>query len=65
MWFIRRKPKPDMESQKALYLAEKHLEQVKAREPEVQKVVEASREFRRRNHFAEDLTALIKGGKLA
>lgn len=62
---FRRKGNPELESKKALYLAKKHLQEVQARGPEVREVVEKTVSFREANHFAEQLTALMRGGKPA
>lgn len=58
MWF-RRDRKEDPEAKKALREAYQHLEEVQSRSEEVHRVAEASREFRRRNHFAEDLSQIL------
>lgn len=65
MCFKRKRKVPDVDSHKALYLAEKHLQDVQARQPEVQRIVNQTVSLRQANHFAEQLTALLKGGKTA
>ena len=47
----------------AVVKAREELQKVKEREPEVQAVSQASRDFRRKNHFAEALQLLFEGGR--
>ena len=59
MWWRRRKTDTIVEATEALEHAEKNLEEVKGRSGEVRKVSNALRDFRERNHFAEQLEAII------
>ena len=58
MWFQRR-DKPNNEAQKALRDAESNLKRVKDRGDEVTELADAFREFRQRNHFAEQIEEII------
>lgn len=62
MWFRRTENAKDLEATAALSDAEQQLNKVKAREQEVQVLARESREFRKRNHFADSLQALFEGG---
>lgn len=65
MWFRRsdeeRSVKNDkaLEATKALNSAQEHLEKVKERGEEVSKIVDAVKEIRERNHFAEAMEAIL------
>jgi vacuolar-type H+-ATPase subunit H len=60
MWPLRRRrSKATEEATKALKDAEKNLHEVKERGCEVRKVATALKEIRERNHFAEQLEAII------
>lgn len=59
----RAKRSTEGESGIALQQAQLHLEEIKARDPEVSEVSKAMRILRERNHFAERLQALIIGGE--
>ncbi len=59
MWFRWRNRKTDGESEKALREAEKAGRAVNRRGREVSEIAEALKEFRERNHFAEQLEAII------
>lgn len=61
MWFQKTSP-PNLDADKALRDAEKNLKRVQQRDPEIRAITEASKEFRRKNHFAADLQALFEGG---
>jgi hypothetical protein len=50
------------DAQKAVQEAKEHLATVKARTPEVHAIAEASKELRRKNHFAIDLQTMFEGG---
>lgn len=63
MWFRRSEPKVNLEAEKAIRESKKNLEKVQAREAEVHEVAEASRKFRRENHFATDLQHVFGGPK--
>lgn len=58
--------KTNGESIKAIQDAESHVEQAKAREHEVHQIAESFRRIRERNHFAEQVIAILshdlKGG---
>jgi len=58
MWF-RRKGKEEEKSKDALKDAEQNLREIKRRTSQVVEVVEALRELREGNHFAEQLEELI------
>lgn len=63
---IRRRNSLSDDRQKAeaaLAAARAQLEEIKKRETEVAEVAEASRKFRKENHFAQDLQQLFEGGK--
>lgn len=63
MWFQRiRKPKTNPDAEKAIRDSEESLRKVQARTQEVHEVAEASRKFRRENHFAIDLQNVFGGG---
>lgn len=47
------------ESKKAVEEATRHVQEVKARGPEVQQLAEEMRDIRRRNHFAEQLMTML------
>lgn len=59
MFLARRVRVVNPEAEAAAKAAKKALKHVRARGEEVRKVSEASREFRRKNHFAEDLQLLF------
>jgi len=59
MRFRWRSKENDGESAKALRDAERNKRKVEMRGKEVTKVVEALRELRERNHFAEQMEAII------
>lgn len=60
MWFQRNKvPKPHPEAEKAVLESKQVLRRVQARTEEVHEVAEASREFRRQNHFADSLQQIF------
>jgi len=61
---FHRSKKADPAAKRALEQADEHLKQVQSRSEEVHHIAEASREFRRRNHFAEDLYPILYGRKL-
>lgn len=56
-----RKPKGNVKSQQAVLDATQSLRKVRDREPEVHAVAKALKEIRERNHFAEQLNALLGG----
>jgi uncharacterized protein YhaN len=58
MW-PRRKGKDKQESEDALNEAKNNLKEIKKRTAQVEEVVEALRELREGNHFAEQLEELI------
>ena len=58
MWF-RRGNKAGVESEEALKDATKNLCEVQKRQPEVTKIANALKEFRERNHFAEQLEEIV------
>lgn len=58
---LRRKRNDSRESKIALEQANKHLELIKAREPEVKEVARASRWIRVENHFSEMLLHIVEG----
>lgn len=60
MWPHRKKKNP--EADKALFLATRHLEEVKQREPDVKARVAETVAIRNRNHFAESFKTLLEGG---
>lgn len=62
MFFRKTKGPKVTDAQRALAEAQSHLSEVEAREDEVHKVAEESRNLRRNNHFAEDLQQLFGGG---
>jgi hypothetical protein len=67
MWFLRnRQSKLIEEATDALKDAENGLKEVQKRNPEVLNVSRSLRELRERNHFAENLQAIIirHGGPL-
>jgi hypothetical protein len=60
MWFLRnRQSRLTEEAEDALKDAENGLREVQKRNPEVQRVSRSLRELRERNHFAENLQAII------
>lgn len=59
MWWRRRKTDTIVEATEALQDAEKNLQEVKDRSGEVRRISNALRDFRERNHFAEQLEAII------
>jgi len=59
MWFRRRKTDTIVEATEALEDAKKNLQEIKQRSGEVSRVSNALRDFRERNHFAEQLEAII------
>lgn len=62
MWFRRtRKPKISPEAERALHDSRVSLLKIKARDAEVHAVAEASRRFRRENHFRNDLEKAFGG----
>lgn len=61
MWPFRRN-KNIKESQQAILDATKSLRDVRSRDPEVHAVSRTLREIRERNHFAEQLQIIMKGG---
>lgn len=65
MWFLRvhdkQVPPVSPDAEKAVQESKKALRQVKARDKEVHEVAEASRKFRRENHFAVDLQRAFGG----
>lgn len=61
MWLHRRTKKQDDESHKALEVAERHMAQVEARDADVIRVATALRDVRTRNHFREQLEAIMGG----
>jgi t-SNARE complex subunit (syntaxin) len=67
MWFLRkRQSKSTKEAADALQEAHENLREVQKRNPEVLRVSRSLRELRERNHFAENLEAIIirHGGPL-
>lgn len=58
MWFQRR-DRSSEESHKALRDAKKNLDRIENRGDEVSELAEAFKEFRARNHFAEQLEEII------
>lgn len=62
MCLRRTKEKKDTPAKRAISEAQKHLRAVEQRDVEVKKVSEASKKFRRENHFAQDLQALFERG---
>ena len=60
MWYRRNERDPA--AAMALREAERHLAEAKTRDAEVHKLAKASKKFRRKNHFAEDLQRLFEGG---
>lgn len=52
----------DPEAGKALFMAERHLAEVKSRRPEVDEIVAKSVESRTQNHFAQHFIKLLGGG---
>lgn len=61
MW--PRKSKKDLEAHKALFLAERHLEEVQSRRGEVDDIVAKSVGVRHQNHFAQHFIKLLEGGR--
>lgn len=62
MWPFQRKRNKTMEdSQKAVLDSLESLKQVQAREPEVRAVSKTLKDIRERNHFAEQLQAIMGG----
>jgi len=59
VWFRRRSSDRSVEAEEALVEAQKNLDEVKRRGPEVTEVAQALRKMRERNHFAEQLEELI------
>jgi hypothetical protein len=59
VWFLRRRNRPLEEASEALRDARRGLHEVKQRSKEVSDVAEALRQIRERNHFAEQLEAII------
>lgn len=59
---FRRTRKTSPEAEKAVQEAQAHLQTVQSREPEVHRIAEASKRFRRENHFAESLQRLFEHG---
>jgi hypothetical protein len=66
MWFRRRKTEDSIvEASEALEDAEKNLKKVNRRGPEVQRVSDALKEFRERNHFIEEIESIfLRKGRL-
>lgn len=56
---FRRSKKTDVESEKALEEARENLREVQKRGGEVSKVANALKDLRERNHFAEQMEAII------
>lgn len=65
MWFLRNEVKG--EADKALEESKKKLKEVRERGPEITALSNAFREFREKNHIAEQLEEIIlrKGGSLS
>lgn len=61
MRFRKNRVTVNPEALKAVEDAQKNLQKVKAREPEVRKVAEASKKLRMENHLAINLRRLIEG----
>lgn len=61
MWFLRRRQNKAglEEATDAIHVAKRSLRDVQSRETEVSKVSQALRELRERNHFAENLEAIM------
>lgn len=59
---FRRTRKSNPEAERALAEAKEHLTEARDRNQEVRSVAEASKEFRRKNHFADQLQTLFEGG---
>lgn len=57
MWF--RSHRTNGESKRALEDADKHLQEVKKRTPEVHAIAKSLREIREKNHFAEQLQVIF------
>jgi predicted ATPase len=62
MWFRRRNRGKIKESQQAILDATKTLREVRARDPEVREISRTLKEIRERNHFAENLRAIMQRG---
>jgi hypothetical protein len=58
----KRKKNGSVRSQQAILDANKSLERVQARDPEVHAVSRALKTIRERNHFAEQLRTIMEGG---
>lgn len=61
--FRLNRPKSNPEAANAVRDATKNLEKVKARHPEVREVSQTLKSLRERNHFAEQLEALMGGAQ--
>lgn len=61
MWPFRRNTQDFEDSEQAILNARKELREVKSRTHEVHEVSGALRNFRERNHFAEQLRAIMHG----
>jgi hypothetical protein len=59
MWFRRRKSDGLIEAEHALEEAQNKLKEVKRRGPAVKRVAEELRQVQRRNHFGEQLEAIM------
>lgn len=57
----RKRKNGTVKSQQAVLDAQQSLRQVKAREPEVRAVSRTLKDIRERNHFAEQLQAILGG----
>jgi hypothetical protein len=59
---IRRRRRRGQEASQARESAEQALADTRARRPEIDAVADSLRSLRRRNHFAEQIELLIRGG---
>lgn len=62
MWFLRNRTASADEAKSALEDAKKNLRKIQDRSCDVTKVANALKEIRERNHFAEQLEAIISRG---
>ena len=62
MWFRRSESKGSQEASQALADSEKNLERVESYTEEVQEISSGSKAMREKNHFAEQVYALLTNG---
>lgn len=62
MWPFRRDKRAEKESQQAVLEAVESLRDVTSRNKEVHTVSKTLKDIRERNHFAEQLRAIMEGG---